>query len=252
VQTLTVPARFNGPPASGNGGYVGGLLARRLGAASVEVTLRAPPPLDAPLQVRAREAGGLTLHDGDTLLAEAAAADFELAIPPLPALEAAAAAGALGRLRARSRIGNPYDRCFGCGIAREDGLRIVPGPVGEAGVVAAAWTPTDADADPDGIVPEAIVWAALDCPAGIAWSRRLPDAPPMMTGRIAASIELPVRAGETFVVAGWPIARDGRKLHAGTAIVDGAGRIRARSLQLWLLPRDARDPTNPAPPRTAG
>jgi hypothetical protein len=239
VPTLTVPARFNGPPASGNGGYVAGLLARRLGAASVEVTLRAPPPLDAPLQVRVREAGGLTLHDGDTLLAEATAAAFELAIPPLPALEAAEAAGALGRMRARARTGHPYDRCFGCGIAREDGLRILPGPVGDAGVVAAAWTPVVADAGPDGIVHEAIVWVALDCPAGIAWSGRLPDAPPMMTGRIAASIDLPVRVGETYVVAGWPIARDGRKLHAGTAIVDGAGRVRARSLQLWLLPRDA-------------
>ena len=31
VTPLTIPTRFNGPPASGNGGYVGGLLAERLG-----------------------------------------------------------------------------------------------------------------------------------------------------------------------------------------------------------------------------
>jgi hypothetical protein len=39
------------------------------------------------------------------------------------------------------------------------------------------------------------------------------------------------------VVAGWPIRQDGRKLHAGTAIFDEQGRLRARSLQLWLLLR---------------
>ncbi len=59
----------------------------------------------------------------------------------------------------------------------------------------------------------------------------------MMTGRIAARIDAPLRAGERYVAMGWPIARDGRKLHAGTAIVDADGVVRARSLQLWLLPR---------------
>jgi hypothetical protein len=240
METLTLEARFNGPPASGNGGYVAGILAARLGARTVEVTLRAPPPLDVPLQLRALEGGGLSLHDGETLLAQAVESDAALArlrLPPLPALEQAEAAGAIGRMRARTLSGNPYDHCFGCGIAREDGLRLVPSPVGEDGVVAAAWTPLAGHALPDGAVSDAIVWAALDCPAGFAWSNRLPEAPPMMTGRIAATIDLPLRAGDTYVVAGWPIEQDGRKLHAGTAILGKDGRVQARSLQLWLLPR---------------
>ena len=59
----------------------------------------------------------------------------------------------------------------------------------------------------------------------------------MMTGRIAARVDRPIRAGERYVVIGWPIEQDGRKLHAGTALVDAQGIVRARSLQLWLLPR---------------
>lgn len=236
MPSLSIPRRFNGPPASGNGGWVGGLLAERLGAASVEVTLRAPPPLDAPLELRPH-GDGFALHDGDTLLAEAVARAFELQVPRAPDPDAAAAAGALGRMRAHARTGNPDRRCFGCGIDRDDGLRIVPAPVGDDGVVATDWTPAAELAGADGTLPAPVVWAALDCPAGIAWTHRLPDAPPMMTGRIAARIDAPIRAGERLVAMGWPIAQDGRKLHAGTALVDADGVVRARSLQLWLLPR---------------
>ena len=39
--------RFCGPPNSGNGGYVCGLLANALGEPA-QVTLHAPPPLDPP------------------------------------------------------------------------------------------------------------------------------------------------------------------------------------------------------------
>jgi len=235
VTSLTIPRRFNGPPTSGNGGYVGGLLAERLGESSVEVTLRAPPPLDAALAVRAREGGGLSLFDGERLLAEARATALALELPPVPSLEYAAAAGAIGRMRAHGRGGDPYRRCFGCGIDREDGLVIVPSPVGDEGVVATDWTPQSTLAEPDGTLSAPIAWAALDCPAGFAWSHRLPDDAQMVTGRITARIDVPLRAGERYVVLGWPIARDGRKLHAGTAIVDAEGVVRARSLQLWLL-----------------
>jgi acyl-coenzyme A thioesterase PaaI-like protein len=235
---LTIPRRFNGPPASANGGYAAGLLAERLGVPSVAVDLRAPPPLDAALEVRRTEAG-LALYAGDALLAEAAPAGFELEVPPSPGLAAAATAGAIGRMRSAARIGNPYRHCFGCGIERADGLQLLPGAVGDDGLVATDWTPAADLAGPDGTLPAPVVWAALDCPAGIAWGHRLPDAPPMMTARIAARLLAPVRAGEPHVVAGWPIARDGRKLTAGTAIWDAAGRLLACSLQLWLLPRPA-------------
>jgi len=239
VSTLLVPARFNGPPTSGNGGYVSGLLAQRLGAASVQVTLRAPPPLDTPLALQPRPDGGVSLLHGETLLAEAVPAPFELAVPRSPGPEAAAAAGTLGRLRARERTGSPYRRCFGCGIERADGLALLPFPVDDAaGLVATDWHPPASLADADGTLAPPVVWAALDCPAGIAWNHCLPQSPPLVTGRIAARIHAPLRGGGHYVAVGWPIARDGRKLHAGSALFDADGALLACSLQLWLMPRD--------------
>ncbi|HSK25595.1 MAG TPA: hypothetical protein VK894_01620, partial [Jiangellales bacterium] len=55
-----VERRFRGPAESGNGGYVAGLLAARVGAvpggSAAVVTLRLPPPLETPLA---------TVADGD-------------------------------------------------------------------------------------------------------------------------------------------------------------------------------------------
>jgi hypothetical protein len=235
--TLVIPRRFNGPPASGNGGYVAGRLADALGERSVEVTLRAPPPLEVPLVLVRGDDGTVALLDGERLLAQARAQDFALEVPPPPDVEAAAAAGALGRLRAHGRTGNPYRHCIGCGIERADGLRLLPTPVGDAGAVATDWTPEASLARADGTLPDPLTWIALDCPAGIAWTHRLPHAGPLVTGRIAARIDAPLRVGERYVAMGCPIARDGRKLLAGSAIVDADGNVRARSLQLWLAPR---------------
>jgi len=50
MQTMTIPRRFRGPPNSGNGGYVCGMLARQI-AGAAEITLRAPPPLETELGV---------------------------------------------------------------------------------------------------------------------------------------------------------------------------------------------------------
>jgi hypothetical protein len=47
---LVIAPRFCGPPDSGNGGYVCGLIAGRLGE-QTEMTLRAPPPLATPMTV---------------------------------------------------------------------------------------------------------------------------------------------------------------------------------------------------------
>ena len=52
-ESIIIPARFRGPPESGNGGYVAGVVAeqflkatRRPADTAIEVTLRAPTPLD--------------------------------------------------------------------------------------------------------------------------------------------------------------------------------------------------------------
>ena len=54
--TIIIAPGFNGPRLSGNGGYVGGVMAGRYtgkfgGDGAVEITLRAPIPIDRALQV---------------------------------------------------------------------------------------------------------------------------------------------------------------------------------------------------------
>lgn len=244
---LFVSRRFNGPPTSGNGGYVAGLLARELlrrepAHVAVEVTLRAALPLDRPLDVDEDPEGGVLLRDGEQLLAQARGVALEIDLPPPPALDEARAAGVTGRMRSAAGVANPYLHCFGCGVAREphDGLRIAPSPVGDAEVVASDWTPDPAFADAQGRVLDEIVWTALDCPAGVAWGYRLGsagEAAALLTGRITLAIVGEVRAGEPVVVAGWPLEREGRKLHAGTALFGADGRVLAYSRQLWFAPK---------------
>jgi len=248
TERITIDPRYNGPPASGNGGYVCGTLAAMLGATSVQATLRAPPPLGRELLLRRDPDDphdprdpqtSLALLDGERLLVQAIPAAFELALPALPSADEAEAARLVGRLRAQARTGDPYDRCFGCGIAREDGLRIIPSPIADRddGLVATTWVPSLAEADAQGLATVPQVWTVLDCPAGYAWQYRLPDAGPIVTGRMAASIDAPVIAGRRHRVLAWPIAQEGRKLHAGSMLVDDEDRVVARSLQLWFLTR---------------
>ena len=239
-EPLLVDPRHNGPPASGNGGWVAGALARRLGVPVVSVALRAPVPLGQPMQVARQADGSLLLTHAGHLVADAAAAPLDLPVPPAPDDSTAEAAGVAARLRHRGRgLDDPYARCFACGFARPDGLGVIVGPVGDDGLMATVWTPADHLANADGVLSHEATWAALDCPAGMAWSQRLQRSATIVTARMTATIHQPLRAGERLRVLAWPLHREGRKLHAGSAIVDAQGVVRARSLQLWLLPREA-------------
>jgi hypothetical protein len=238
VDRLIIDPRHNGPNTSGNGGWVAGSLARLLAAESVSVSLRAPAPLVLPLSVRWRDDGTVTLDNDGTLIAEAARAPLELDVPRAPNPEEAAAAGMLAqKMTAHQGANVPYAHCFGCGLARSDGLRIVPGPVGDNGIVATSWTPPLWTAGNGNQLSVETTWTALDCSAGFAWMPRLPASTAIVTARITAVIDQPLQAGHRYTVIGWPIAQEGRKLHAGTAIFDAAGNVQARSRQLWLIQR---------------
>src|SRR5689334_13602629 len=137
---LIVPARFNGPVRSGNGGFVCGTLAERVpGDGVVEVTLRMPPPLDTEMSVTTDD-GVTTLRTGDAVVATAREVDVELdAVDQVPADVAASAMLGYPGLR-----NHPFPTCFACGPDRAegDGLRIFPGPVGDdRGHVASLWVP---------------------------------------------------------------------------------------------------------------
>lgn len=227
AETITIPGRFNGPPASANGGYASGLVAALLGGRA-EVTLRMPPPLDQALAM-VRGDGRVEVRDGDVVVAEAVALDgFELELPsPVSAEEAEVASRGYAGFRAHA-----YETCFVCGPARDDGLRIYPGPVAGRSVVAAPWTPPG-----DGLVADELVWAALDCPSG--WAVDEFSREGVLLGRLAARLVEPVVGGERHIVLGWPVGEDGRKRLAGSAVFGGDGSVRAFARSTWLVPRAA-------------
>jgi len=238
IETVVIDPRYNGPSTSGNGGWAAGNLARLLGAGSVSVALRAPVPLAVPMFVRWQDESTVTLDNNGTLIAEATMTSLELEVPKAPDPEEAEIAGALAqKVSAQRGPSWPYAHCFGCGYARSDGLGIVPGPIGDDGIVAARWTPPSRMADTSGQLAVEATWAALDCSAGIAWLQRLGAATTIVTARMTAVIDQPLQVGHRYMVIGWPIAQEGRKLHAGTAIFDAKGKVQARSRQLWLIPR---------------
>jgi hypothetical protein len=224
---FTIDARYRGPPDSGNGGYVCGLLGAAAGV-PVAVRLKRPPPLDIPLRlIEAHET--LRLLRGEEIIAEARPDPVELDIP-LPPDHAEAIAASLGYLGFAE---HPFPACFVCGPHRlaGDGLRIFPGAVGGRPMVAAPWVPDGSLAGPDGAIRPEFLWAALDCPGYFA----TPAAGRLaLLGELAAAIERPVRPGEPCVVTGWQRHSDGRKHHVGTAIFDRAGERVARASATWI------------------
>ncbi|WAL69533.1 hypothetical protein ORV05_17730 [Amycolatopsis cynarae] len=233
---VVIDPRFNGPATSGHGGYVAGLLARAVDGPA-EVTLRRPPPLGVPLRLARAEDGSVALTDDSGLIGEARAAGAEpVAVPEPPELELAAKCGEASPLRSAAR--HPFPTCFACGCGREpgDGLRIIPGPVPGTDLVADVWTPAPDLAGADGAVTPEFVWAALDCPSGLA-AMLLDGLPSMLLGRMSSWLLAPVPAGEPVVCAGWLSGHEGRKYFGGSALYSADGTLLAHSSALWIAPR---------------
>jgi hypothetical protein len=233
-ESIVIDPRYRGPPHSGNGGYVAGLLAARLGG-SGDASFRRPVPLGRELQADWDLAGGTaTLHDQGELLVELQQSEVAIDAPPPPSLAEATAASAcyLGR---HARL--PFAHCLGCGIERAegDGLRIFAGPVGRNALYAAPWTPHAAHADENDDVRPEFVWTALDCSGGFALMGEVMRF--LVTAWLAVRIDTLPQAGETYVVAAWPVERGARKHKSGTAIYAGDGRVLAVGGALWIEPR---------------
>jgi hypothetical protein len=214
---VIIPPRFNGPPDSANGGYACGLVSEALGG-GFEVTLRQPPPLGVELELVGHE-----LRQGDAVIADA-----RRSIEPMEAVEPVALEEA--EVAARRYPGfqqHAYPTCFTCGPAREDGLRIFPGPVtGREGVFAASWTPEE-------LRPE-LVWAALDCPGG--WAVDDFQREGVLLGRMTAAIHDVPEIGEPHVIVAWPLGEGGRKRYAGSALYTAEGDLLAVSRSTWIVP----------------
>ena len=228
--TTSIPARFNGPPGSANGGYACGTLGVLIGD-TAEVTLRKPPRLDATMVVR-RGNRGLSLWDGETVIADARGAELDIELPPLPSAEQIQAAEVRFHERRRSY---GFTTCFVCGPDRDhgDGLRIFPAPIEDQQLVAAFWSPTLNLANDEGVVDPRVVWAALDCPTFFGGAL-LGQERQSVLGRMTAKLVKPVFADQTYTVTGWPVDLNGRITIGASAIHDADGELCAISRGTWV------------------
>lgn len=231
--------RFRVQPEFAHGGYVCGVVASVLpNARTVESTLRSRPPLDKPLTVSRRGDGTVALMDGETLIAESRASTLELEVPPLVSLPEATAAAATYP----NMVEHAFPECFVCGPQRSvgDGLRLFPWKVPGHTVVAAPWTPDVTLVGADGTVPPEVVWSVLECVSGHAC---YPFYEPLLAageevatllGRITARLESAVHGAAPHVVMSWPIAMDGRRWYAGTAVYTANGSVCALGKSTWF------------------
>jgi hypothetical protein len=231
TDSLSIPSFFNGPPTSGNGGYTCGRVAQLVGGEVAEVSLRAPPPLDTPLEV-VRDGDRVLVRDGDTLVAEGAPGELFVDVPdPVPAGEVAAAQEAG---RERWAKGHPFPTCFVCGPEREDGFGITPAALpGRDGLFGAPWTPGESSDDGGGCVRPEFVWAALDCPTS-APVANFGEGPPMVLASLAARLGCPLRIGEPHTILSWALGEDGRKHWSAAALFDSDGILTCASRALWI------------------
>ena len=236
IDTVTIPARFNGPPQSGNGGYSAGRAAAYL-TEPVSVSLRAPPPLDKPMEVRRGGDGTVEFFSGDACVLHAAPSALAVEPPPAPSFSAAEDA----MLAFPSVEDHPFPTCFVCGHHRHegDGLCIYSGKNPESFGVAAVWRPHPAFADDRGVVRPEIVWAAMDCPSGFAMTA---TENPCLLGRMTASIARLPEVGEPTRIRGWRLSVDGRKQTTASAIYDEDGAVIAKCETLWIQLRSKTPP----------
>jgi hypothetical protein len=250
---LVVPARFCGPPSSGNGGWSAGAVAAYAGNGcptdharpwpAITVSLLAPPPLEVPMSIAPgdggdRNGGVVATYEGKPVLAARCTTDDVSDVEPVTPGEARAAEASYAGLTS-----HPFPTCFSCGTGREpgDGLRIFPGRVADHdghARVAATWTPDPSvaedyhayvDDQPRAGLP--VTWAALDCVGG--WAGDLEERL-MVLARITVRVDsLPV-VGEEHVLVGLGGRREGRKTWTSSTMYDADGRVVASAAHLWV------------------
>src|SRR5579859_1978931 len=237
--SFTIARRFCGPPDSGNGGYVCGLIACYLDGPA-EVTLRLPPPLERPLAVERDGQRSMRVLEGQSLIAEATGwpTGPALRLPGPVSVQQAHAAGARSQLRMHPEL-HPYPTCFVCGPDRAlgDGMGISVGPVDGTELSADVWYPGEdlMGTDTDGQIGPEFIWAALDCAggAGALWDA-VADGARFLLGRLSVRQLGEVKAGEPHVVVGWRLAAQDRKVLAGSALFTSSGRPVGVAEATWI------------------
>jgi len=122
-----------------------------------------------------------------------------------------------GRFELRSGEGT-----HAVGVRADLAIDLPTGPSAAAGV----WTPHAGEVDARGRVLTEFVWAALDCPqlSALRQEGLINSNESVVSAIRTTRIDRPVVAGESYMVMGWLIAREGRMIVAGGAVIapDGA------------------------------
>jgi len=226
-KTIVIDKRFNGPPTSGNGGYVCGLLSQIVDGPAVTVRLLLPTPIDTELEVR-KTGRSVVLLDGGVVLAEARPAKTVLKPPACPNFEDAEEASC----RYRGFTSHWFPCCFVCGPDRGDGPHVFPGPVKEGKRFACPWIPDASVIAEGGAVSTEFLWAVLDCPGSFTFPQ--PAGKAIVLGELQVELFGDVSVGERCVLVAWQIASHGRKHHTATALFGGSGACRALGLATFL------------------
>ncbi|MCZ6807919.1 MAG: hotdog fold domain-containing protein [Deltaproteobacteria bacterium] len=226
VARVIIKSRFNGPPDSGNGGYVCGVVASAVEGPSI-VTLRKPPPLERELILETQDDGQAVLRDGETVVGEAIAETLDLDLPDPPSFEEAVEASK----RFPGYEAHVFPTCFVCGPGRpnNDGMNIFPGRIAERDLVASPWTPDPSMPNDNKRIQDEIVWAALDCTGYFPHYGQA-----AVLGRLHSKLLRETRVGERYVAVGWKIGGEGRKLWSGSAIFDENGNPCAIGSATWI------------------
>ena len=232
MNELLIPAQLNGPPTSANGGVSAGLLAGQLpSGATVEVTLRLPPPLDTPLRVDL-DGSSARLFEGAGLVAEARVVDYAAAGAAVPAVDLDAARVAAAGFDGHTE--HPFPTCFVCGTSRPaaDGLDVFAGPVDDdRHFVAAPLVVKPIHRPPFVPAGDVLGWATLDCPSG--WACGLLGRPAVL-GRLTARVSHVPQPGESYVVVGRLDRWEGRKAFSRSTLYGPDGTEYARAASVWI------------------
>jgi hypothetical protein len=247
--TLQIAPRYNGPPSSGNGGYVAGRLARAvledaglptLDGPPVEVTLRSPPPLGTPLTLTRSDASppAAQVDAGGVLVAQVRVLDESsspaVTLPGLAPVDLATAREATSRYPGLQE--HPFPTCWVCGTGRPpgDGYHLQPGMLDDTTAACVWHVRADQVASQPGSGPAVeAVWAALDCPGG--WTT-LAQQRIVVLGRVTAVVRGVPEPGEDCVVTGQRFETEGRKTITGTRVVGADGRLLGLARSVWVEP----------------
>jgi len=125
---------------------------------------------------------------------------------------------------------SPASRCFGCGPANEQGLRIeshAPEAAAEPGELVAEWQPLPHHAAFDSVLSGGIIGTLLDCHANwtaamhLMHERGLDRPPGCVTADYAIRMRRPTPTDRPVLLRAWPVETDGDRVVVDAELSSG-------------------------------